>query len=138
MADDAINNAAAETVENGQKEPSDDRGRDTTSPPVASTILLLSMSSGRREIGFRFLARVARDSALTPAAVVRSCTLSRDPDAGHGPMACGVHRGFRLFISGWILVPKSSTPCTKSSKVSSTPAVPGTSAISSIMRAMLS
>ena len=38
MADDAINNAAAETVENGQKEPSDDRGRDTTSPPVASTI----------------------------------------------------------------------------------------------------
>ena len=37
MADDAINNAAAETVENGQKEPSDDRGRDTTSPPVAST-----------------------------------------------------------------------------------------------------
>jgi Domain of unknown function (DUF4272) len=48
------------------------------------------------------------------------------------------HRCVRLFISGWIFVPKSSTPCTKSSKVSSTPAVPGTSAISSIMRATLS
>ncbi len=43
----------------------------------------------------------------------------------------------RLFINGWIFVPKSSTPWMKSSNVSSTPPVFGTSAISSSMRAML-
>lgn len=44
----------------------------------------------------------------------------------------------RLFISGWMRVPKASTPSTKSSNVSSTPPVFGTSAISSSMRATLS
>ncbi len=44
---------------------------------------------------------------------------------------------WRLFISGWIRVPKFSTPSRKSSKVSSTPPVLGTSAISSSIRATL-
>ena len=43
----------------------------------------------------------------------------------------------RLFISGWICWPNASTPSIKSSNVSSTPPVLGTSAISSNIRATL-
>lgn len=55
---------------------------------------------------------------------------------GARPVHAAAMAGRRVVMSGWILVPKSSMPRTKSSKVSSTPLVPGTVAISSSMLAM--
>lgn len=85
MADDAINNAAAETVENGQKEPSDDRGRDTTSPPVASTILPQHIQSVEETVPQRSKKRVCYTSLLHQRPLERSknsvgSTASADPD----------------------------------------------------------
>jgi hypothetical protein len=65
------------------------------------------------------------------------CILQAARRSGSTCEGTGLCTCARLFMSGWMRSPKASTPCTKSSKVSSTPSVPGTSATSSSMRATL-
>ena len=76
--------------------------------------------------------------ACSPAlGAVRSPLARHRNDRASERLHPPAQRPARLRISGWMRVPKFSTPSRKSSKVSSTPPVFGTAAISSSMRATL-